>query len=213
MPIATAQGEGVGSLDHGICRLAPHSQAGSTRGVFDGEFAAAQLRASNSGFTRAYPAESMAIATELTCSLETSWIERSARTLPHRSNPLANSLSPTSWATSRSARNFRAASTVLGEPLDGSGASKPASLTISAVLERDVEPLVDADHAPCPGRRATVRMDEGAGPERQAGDYKTQCKPRARTHNLFAKAMRKAEIHANGFARSRRLRPAMAWAA
>ena len=83
----------------------------------------------------------------------------------------------------------------------------------SAVLERDVEPLVDADHAPCPGRRATVRMDEGAGPERQAGDYKTQCKPRARTHNLFAKAMRKAEIHANGFARSRRLRPAMAWAA
>jgi hypothetical protein len=77
----------------------------------------------------------------------------------------------------------------------------------AAVIDRDVEPLVYANDARGPGRRATIRMDASAEPERQTGDPETQGKVRACAHDLFAETMRRTQFHARGFARSRRPRP------
>ncbi len=112
-------------------------------------------------------------------------------------------LSPNETIGKKFSGSFRG----LGRAPGGIGDLQTRKPDNPSVLDSDVKPLVDRDDAPGPGRRATVRVDASAGPERQTGDPEAQGEPRACAHDLSPEAMRKGQIHASGFARSTRPRP------
>jgi hypothetical protein len=76
----------------------------------------------------------------------------------------------------------------------------------ASILQGDVEPLVDGDDPPGPGRRPAIRLCARCGTYRQAGETKTQTNSSAQSRKMLAKAMRRAKIHDIAFARSRLVR-------